>query len=234
MIAEKVIRVNDDDQKLKTYIQIIVDRSGSMDCIRKETIAHFNEQVQEIKGRDSDKMETFVSLTVFNTDIDFVINEEPADSLKELTEADYYPNGGTALFDAIGLSLDKLEQLEDIEKEHVSALVIVLTDGWENSSKIYKQPQVAARIKKLRDTKRWTFVYIGANQDLEKVSQDLNIPQTNMLNYCSDSVGTTSMTRRHRASVGEYMTSRSLGVAAVSDFYASPEESNSDSDSKSE
>jgi uncharacterized protein YegL len=217
----KPIKVNDKDEIQKTYVHLILDKSGSMQVIRAETVSHFNEQVQELQKRTTEGMETVVSLTVFDGTVKHKFLRKPVKSLEELTAEDYQPSGSTALYDAIGQSLDDLERkAKDINDDNVAVLMVVLSDGEENSSTMFTQQIIADRIKRLRATDRWTFVYIGANQNLEDVSKRLAIPRTNMLRYTSDSVGTRGMTVAHTASVGSYMASRSVGLMATNDFYS--------------
>ena len=147
----------DENQKLKTYIHIILDQSGSMQTIKKETISHFNEQIQEIKLKNKKNMDTLVSLTVFNENVTDKFLNKPIKKLAEINDKTYNPNGMTALFDAIGFSIQKLNSLPDIKDENTAVLVVILTDGWENASTTHSQKEIAAQIRELEATKQWTF-----------------------------------------------------------------------------
>jgi uncharacterized protein YegL len=221
MAKDKPIKINDKDDVKKTYVHIILDKSGSMQIIRAETISHFNEQVQELQKKTTEDMETMVSLTVFDGEVEHKFLRQPVKSLQEIGPKDYRPSGSTALYDAVGQALDDLERkAEDINDDNVAVLMIILSDGEENSSTMYTQEIIASRIKKLRATDRWTFVYIGANQDLEVVAKKLAIPRTNMLQYTSDRLGTKGMNQVHVASVGNYMCCRAAGAMSLdADFY---------------
>ena len=228
MAKDKPIKINDKDEPQKTYVHIILDKSGSMSIIRSETVTHFNEQVQELQKKTTEGMDTLVSLTVFDSSVDHKFLRKPVKNLKELALDEYQPCGTTALYDAIGFSLDDLSLAKDIKDENVAVLVVVLSDGAENSSTTYRQAAIAGRIKELRATGRYTFVYIGANQNLEEVSKRLSIPKTNMLRFASSASGVRGMSAAHVGSVGTYMISRSKGVLATHDFYSPDDQAKAD------
>jgi uncharacterized protein with von Willebrand factor type A (vWA) domain len=223
MAKDKPLKVNDKDETKKTYVHIILDKSGSMQTIRNETVQHFNEQVQELQKKTEGDMETCVSLTVFDGEVHHKFLRK---SVKELQ--DYKPSGSTALYDAVGESLDDLGLAKDINDDNVAVLVIVLSDGEENSSTTYNQETIANRIKQLRATDRWTFVYIGANQNLEEVSRRMAIPRSNMLKFAASASGVRGMSAAHTNSVGTYMRARSKGVLFSNDFYTPDDQAQAD------
>ncbi|MGV8963802.1 MAG: VWA domain-containing protein [Candidatus Saccharimonadaceae bacterium] len=163
----------------KVYNLIILDESGSMDSIKSATIFGFNEVVQTIKGIEKKYPEQkhFISFVTFNGfGIKTLLDKQPASSLSQINENTYLPCSSTPLFDAIGLSVLKL-RIDLAGIENLNVLVTILTDGEENSSKEFNGQQ----IKKIIDEQRslgWTFTYIGANQDVEKVAAAISINNT--------------------------------------------------------
>src|SRR5690606_28436935 len=103
------------------------------------------------------------------------------EALREITENEYTPNGGTALCDAIGHTITKLCETTDPSNEYNSYLVIVISDGEELNSVKWTQQQVAEKIKQLESTNRWTFTYIGSTRDIAKMSQSLGLNSRNTL-----------------------------------------------------
>lgn len=205
---------------LKTYVAMILDESSSMGVIKAETIQHFNEQVEQIV-KDSAGMDTRVSLTVFGSEVTSVFFDESLDKLQPLTARNYNPNGMTAMYDGIGETIDRMrKEIKDIDDKDVAILMVIVSDGQENNSKKYKQTDIAERIKHLQGTKRWTFTYLGANQDLSVVSAALNIPAGNMLAFVADSSGMNAASASHAKSLGTYMTSRRSGSTQSHDFYS--------------
>lgn len=206
---------------LKTHIFFVLDKSASMDMIRSETIEHFNEQIEQVQ-KDSQDMETSVSLVVFDHNVKTQFFNQPLKKLKPLTLKTYQPSGSTAMYDAVGITIDRAEkEIKDITKKDVAILFIIISDGQENSSKEYNRADIAERIQRLQETKRWTFAYLGANQDLSKVIEDLNLYEGNVQAFVADSQGVRAATAMSVNSTSRYMKSRSLGETQSKNYYES-------------
>ncbi len=196
------------NNKQKTYVAIVLDKSGSMANVAKETVDSFNGQIETIK-KESVGMDTKVMLTVFNQSTDHKFFNVSVDSFKTLTVADYAPDGWTAMYDGICQTIDKMEkELSDINDPNTAVLFTIITDGAENSSKLFGKSDVSGRIKRLKDTKRWTFNLVGANIDLEKASDDLNISKGNILKISSSRRGIVRGMTASTQMYGTYMTNR--------------------------
>ena len=171
----------------KTYYQLILDRSGSMDDCISETISGFNEQVQMIQSLQLryPEQEFYVSLTVFNQEVSFMQELCRPDAIKELSRHSYIPNGGTALLDAIGMSVTKLhmEIQPEISEGIASAIVVIITDGYENASREYTHKQISSMISRLEESENWVFSYLGATADAVKVARRMNIRSGNSRSY---------------------------------------------------
>lgn len=162
--------------KTKLYNLIVLDESGSMESIKNSTITGFNEIVQTIKNAEQKypEQEHYVTLVTFNSNgIKTKLDGARAKDLKKIDAKVFKPDASTPLYDAIGLSVVKLRN-EINAKDDVTVLVTVLTDGEENASKEYSGKQLKQIIE---DQKRkgWTFVYIGANHDVEATASNLSI-----------------------------------------------------------
>ena len=160
------------------YHLLILDASGSMECIKESTITGFNEVVQTIQDMEKQFPEQrhFVSLTVFNGNgIRTLMDKAAVKQLKELTPSSYQPRSSTPLYDAIGLSVSRLRY--DVEDKEAKFLVTILTDGEENASQEYSWKQVNGMINELKEH-GWTFTYIGANHDVEQAAATLSITNT--------------------------------------------------------
>ena len=162
--------------KKRIFNLIILDESGSMQSIKKEAVDSVNETVQTIRAaeRKNADQEHFVSLVTFNDNVKTVYDCVPAVEVKELTSEDYCPDCCTALYDAMGLSLNVLRP-KVAENDRI--LVTVVTDGYENASKEYDGKAIKALIDELKG-KGWVFAYIGANQDVEQVAATISITNT--------------------------------------------------------
>ena len=178
--------------KTRIFNLIIIDESGSMQSIKKAAIDSVNETIQTIRSaqKKHEDQEHYVSLVTFNDDVKTIYECEPVDEVKELTAETYKPDCCTALYDAMGISLNALRKKV---AEDDKVLVTVVTDGYENASKEYSGKAIKALVDELKE-KNWIFAYIGANQDVEAVAATISI--TNVLNFEATSVGTAAMGSR--------------------------------------
>lgn len=200
--------------KEKIHVAIILDSSGSMYSVRQATINSFNEQVQTLR-KNLETKDISVTLVTFSDETSFRFVEKPVASLKEIGEVDYVPCGSTALYDAIGQTMDRIEQIETLDDGNSSVLFVILTDGEENASKVYTHSQISERIKAHQE-KNWTFTYIGANHDVMKVSINLNIPLGNTMSYSSTHEGFASMSSAHRGMVDTFLKTKAVGASSTS------------------
>ena len=166
--------------KTQVYNLVILDKSGSMESIRKEAIDGYNETLGTIRAaqlKHADTQEQFVSLAAFcGCGIDMIYDKQPIAEADKLTPEKYEPCCVTPLFDAIGSSINKLKHdIKDIEDAAV--LVTIITDGYENASKEWN----ADSIKRLIDECKkdgWMFAFIGAGEDIIEVASTISITNT--------------------------------------------------------
>ena len=175
--------------KTKIYNLIIIDESGSMHYIKQATIDNVNETIQTIRvaQKEHEEQEHYVSLVTFNDEVKTIYECVPVEEVKELTAETYRPNCSTALYDAMGVSLNALrKKVTDDDKVVVS----VVTDGWENASKEYHCMAVKALVEELKEND-WVFAYIGANHDVKAAAGAIAI--TNTLCFEATSEGVENM-----------------------------------------
>ena len=185
--------------KTQVYNLIVLDKSGSMSSIAKAAIAGFNETVGGIRSaqeRFKDTQEHFVSLMLFcGCEKTLVYDKVPVTKVKELTSKEYRPCCNTPLYDAMGLSINAL--YKDIkDKEDATAMVTIITDGMENSSREYSGKAIKALVERMKDEEGWNFAYIGTNQDVEAVSASLNID--NHMSFEDDDAGMKAAWEKER------------------------------------
>ena len=178
--------------KTRIFNLIIIDESGSMQSIKKAAIDSVNETIQTIRSaqKKHEEQEHFISLVTFNDDVKTIYECVPVDEVKELTAETYQPACCTALYDAMGISLNALRKKV---AEDDKVLVTVVTDGYENASKEYSGKAIKALVEELK-AKGWVFAYIGANQDVEAVAATISI--TNVLKFEATDLGTACMSER--------------------------------------
>ncbi len=185
-------QTNDKLMKTRIFNLIIIDESGSMQSIKTAAIDSVNETIQTIRsaqGKHEDQ-EHYVSLVTFNDDVKTIYECVPVGEVKELTAETYQPACCTALYDAMGISLNALRKKV---AEDDKMLVTVVTDGYENASKEYSGKAIKALVDELK-AKGWVFAYIGANQDVESVAATISI--TNVMKFEATPLGTAEMGAR--------------------------------------
>jgi len=213
------------DKNLDTHYLLVLDRSGSMSSCWNSTISGLNEQLGTIRHLEEKYPEQryFVSLVVFDTEIDTVLENEPISSVKNFDGTEFPPRGGTALHDAMGVGISNLRvQLDKKNKESENlstALVVVMTDGDENASREHSSDSIKKIVSELEKTGAWTFSYMGANQDAVLAASRFGISSGNAMNYASTAGGASvaydtlsrGIVSRAQMSNVSYSVSASLG-----------------------
>lgn len=186
-LFQKNTKINNQTSKTKNmvieqhnvYNLIILDESGSMQSIKSPTIRGFNEVVQTIKEVEEKfpQQKHFVSFVTFNTNgTKLRLWNQEVSKLQLIDENLFNPSASTPLYDAIGQSISRLKETISPNGTY-NVLVTILTDGEENSSRIFSQAQISRMIEELK-SKSWTFAYIGANHDVITAARGMGIDNT--------------------------------------------------------
>lgn len=180
----------------ETFNLIILDKSGSMSSIREAAIAGVNETVGTIRkaGRENEIAQQVTISAFCSCGIDDLCLNEPAENVKTLTEKDYEPCCCTPLYDAIGTCCTRLKK-HISKRDDVAVSVTIITDGYENSSLEWTAGSIKKLIESLK-AEGWLFAYIGANQDVEKVSFSMSID--NAMEFQATEEGTKAMFQREQ------------------------------------
>jgi len=170
-------------KKNYTHIVAVLDKSGSMDNLRHDTIGGFNSFVKDQKEEDG---EGTLTLVQFNCDYEVQQEMVSLGKFENLTMKTYNPTGGTALRDAIGKTINKTERsIADMPEEERPEKVVFLiqTDGDENSSKEFSQAAISEMVKRKEDDDDWDFVFMGANIDAFSTGGGLGVRSANTQQY---------------------------------------------------
>lgn len=176
-------------KKNLTEMIFILDRSGSMEGLEKDTIGGFNSMIKKQKQETG---EALISTVLFDDEIEVLHDRENLESVKILTEQDYYVRGCTALLDAVGGAIKHIGNIHKyIREEDVpeNIIFVITTDGMENASRKYS----ATKVKKMIDEKKkqgWEFIFLGANIDAVETGRTFGISEDKAINYNCDSKGT--------------------------------------------
>jgi hypothetical protein len=179
-----------------TEIAFILDRSGSMESIKQGTIEGYNSFISQ--QQENEKYPVRFSLTLFNTEIEEKITSVPVLNLTNLEEGNYLPSGGTALLDAIGITVDnlgkRLAAIPEAERP-CKVIVAIMTDGEENSSRIFSWDEISEKIRRQTEVYKWEFLFMGADQDAIATASRMNIARDSSVKYYSTYGSTRSVIR---------------------------------------
>ncbi|MBQ9635878.1 MAG: VWA domain-containing protein [Acidaminococcaceae bacterium] len=186
-----------------TEMVFILDRSGSMSGLEKETIGGFNSLIEKQKKAEGSAI---VSTVLFDGEIDVIHDRIALEKISELTEKEYYARGCTALLDAVGRSVRHIRKVqknlpEEEKPEHT--IVVITTDGYENASHEYSLEKVKRLISRQQEKHKWEFLFLGANIDAVAAAGRIGIAANRAVRYKSDSIGTA----KHYKVVSEAMCS---------------------------
>ena len=151
-------------------VVFLLDRSGSMGGIEKDTIGGYNSYIDSQRGKN-----VKVTTILFDDKYEVLHNREDVDNIKKLTNKEYYVRGCTALLDAIGKTIREME-----DKNPNKVIFIITTDGYENASTKYNKSQIKELISVHKD---WKFMYIGADIDSYSEGRSLGIKDEFIANY---------------------------------------------------
>jgi len=155
-------------------IRFVIDRSGSMASIKDETIGGFNAFMDEQKALPGKARVTFIQ---FDHQYEIVYRDIDIKEVPLLNSRTYEPRGYTALYDAIGCALSEGMKTADPAERNI---LVVLTDGAENSSKEYRQGDVKKMMNSAEDL-GWKVVFLGANIDVAQVSSGIGMRNAGMV-----------------------------------------------------
>jgi hypothetical protein len=180
-----------------TSILFIMDSSSSMGVLGKMPIQSMRYFYNSQKETGKEFLSTLIT---FSDRVKFVHKNIKGSEII-IEDEDYVPGGTTALLDAIGIGI---EYQQNIKSKNV--ICVILTDGHENSSKIYKENEIKMLTKKMEIENKWVFIYLGANQDSFAVSESLGINPRNSASYEYSPEGLSNIVKEVSTSISGYIS----------------------------
>lgn len=174
-----------------TEIIFVIDKSGSMSHLAKDTIGGFNGFVESQK----DDTKTTLTTVLFDTSWNILHDGIDVYEVSPMTSKDYIAGGGTAMLDTIGEIINRVQDRHDelgAEKPD-NVLFVITTDGEENSSRKFTKAQIEKMIKHQTNGHGWEFMFLGANIDAVKEAQDIGISATRAVSYDWTTMGTDAL-----------------------------------------
>ena len=188
-----------------TEIAFILDRSGSMGSIAETAVAGFNELLTQ-QQQEHAQTPVRMSLVLFNTGYKVPFASVPAPELPRLDMKTYDPDGGTALLDAIGRTIDetgaRLAAMPETERPG-KVIIAILTDGEENSSRTFTWAQISDKIRHQQEVYKWEFLFLGANQDAIATAARIHIGRHNSATFFQTDSGIRKSMRATSSNIRE-------------------------------
>ena len=165
-----------------TEIIFVIDASGSMAHLVGDTIGGFNGFIESQKALDGKASLTTV---LFDSTWRILHNGIDLHEVKPMTTADYVAGGMTAMLDAIGETINRVQDRHDElgEEKPENVLFVITTDGEENSSRKFTKSQIEKMIKHQTNGHGWKFMFLGANMDAVKEAESIGIARGFATNY---------------------------------------------------
>ncbi len=173
-----------------TQIVCILDRSGSMSALESDTIGGYN---RFIESQKEEQGEAWVTTVLFDDKYELLYDAADIKTLQPMTNQEYYARGMTALYDAVGKTIvdigHRLAKLAEEERPS-KVIVVIITDGLENSSKEYDKNKVKDMITHQTQKYNWQFIFMGANIDSAAEAASIGIDEKFSMDYAATDLGT--------------------------------------------
>lgn len=176
-------------KKNLTEIVFILDRSGSMSGLERDTIGGYNSMFAKQRNEEG---EALVSTVLFDNECTVIHDRIPIKEVKDITEREYYVRGCTALLDAVGGTIHHIGNVHKYARDEdvpEKTLFIITTDGMENASRRYSYDRVKAMIERQKEKYGWEFLFLGANIDSAAMGAKIGIDRDFTVDYTNDGEG---------------------------------------------
>jgi len=208
-----------------TEIIFLIDKSGSMSRLTNDTIEGFNGFVESQK----DDTKTTLTTVLFDTTWKILHDGVNVYEVEPMTTKDYIAGGGTAMLDAIGEIINRVQDRHDElgQEKPDNVLFVITTDGEENSSRKFTKKQIEKMIKHQTNGHGWEFIFLGANMDAVTVATNIGISYDRAVSYDWTSMGTDALysTVTAAACATKSCTMDSLNLQSTYDSYITPVDS---------
>jgi uncharacterized protein YegL len=173
-----------------TELVFILDKSGSMSGLEKDTIGGYNSMLEKQKAIDG---ECRITTVLFDNNYELLHDRIDIRAVSPITEKEYQVGGSTALLDAVGKTIHTMGNAQKYSSEQTRAdkvIFVITTDGMENASREYTYDRVREMIERQKSKYGWEFIFLGANIDAAKTASRFGIDSNRSANYHADSKGT--------------------------------------------
>ena len=203
----------------------IIDRSGSMSGKEDDTIGGINSTFEVLKEDKDTNIK--VSIKLFDNEEKMLIRSLDLEKVRPLERKQYVPRGQTALLDAIGNSLNYFmeKKLNDVNAYNCCTMYVV-TDGYENCSKIYDSENIKSLISNAEENFNIKILYLAANQDAILEASKYGIDSSQALNYSEDHENVLSAYRSAATAARRHSSGIDSGFTNIERNMSQPETNN--------
>lgn len=176
-------------KKNLTEIVCILDKSGSMSGLERDTIGGYNAMLEKQKKEEG---EACISTILFSDYSKVIHDRANIEEVRPITEKEYSVDGCTALLDAIGDAIKHIKNVHKYIREEdrpEKTLFIITTDGQENSSKKYSYEKIKKMVEHQKEKYGWEFIFLGANIDAIAEAARFGIHEDMAVNFNCDGPG---------------------------------------------
>ena len=151
-------------------IVIVLDESGSMHLIRNDIIGSINAFIEGQRGvkTDVDGIEPHFTLVKFNSNVNCVCENTLLSEVREFSQSDYTPAGSTALYDAVGDTIEWFNY-------ETNVLMVIITDGEENASTKFTHSKITQMINEKKEFRGWSYVYLANDLSVARQGTSLGL-----------------------------------------------------------
>ena len=200
-------------KKNLTEIVFILDRSGSMAGLERDTIGGFNAMIEKQKQEPG---EAFISTVLFDTETTVLHDRVALPKVEPMTRKDYWVRGCTALLDAVGGAIHHIGNVHKYAREEdrpEKTLFVITTDGMENASRKYSYARVRQKIERQKEKYGWEFLFLGANIDAAREAARFGITADCAADYHADRQGTAVIYEAVSEAVGAARAHKPMSAA---------------------
>ena len=175
-----------------TELVLILDRSGSMSSCARSTVDCFNDFIEKQKQENSGAV--YVSVVLFNQGREVLYNRVGLYEVRPVTVGEFRASGGTALYDALASGIHHIGKAYKYARPDEApgkTIFVVITDGEENSSRLYTLEETRKMVEREIREYGWEFLFFGANLRAKEVAQALGFKEENAVDYICDEIGST-------------------------------------------
>jgi len=187
-----------ENKNTQTEIVVVLDRSGSMEAIGKATVDGFNTFLKEQQNAEG---EAFLTLVQFDDRYEIDYKSTPIKDVNPLIlNETFSPRGSTALFDAIGRTIEELETDRDV-------IFVIITDGFENASSTYKREAIMKMIE-TKENEGWNVLFLAANQDAIQAGASIGVKGGKAMTWGTDEISVHNTYTNFSANISSYRSAK--------------------------